>query len=69
MELLKQFIKETLERGEPCPFKQPYGIARYCYLEADVCDFQGLIEFVAGILPNRTRFKGCYQDIQGCLKF
>lgn len=62
-EALKQHIKETIERGEPCHFKQTYIGRDYCYLLVkDACRFQGPEEFVAGLMTNRTRFKGCYLD-------
>jgi len=60
-ESLKQYIKETLERGESCPFKLPYVGHDYCYLLENACGLQGHDEFTAGILPDRTRFKGCCQ--------
>lgn len=62
MEPLKQYIKQTLESGLPCPFKQRYIGRDYCYLLADACDYQGHDEFVAGLVTGRTRFKGCYQN-------
>ena len=63
MDGLKQYIKELIEQGKPCGFKQPFQGHDYCYLMVeDACQFLGADEFVAGVIPGRTRFKGCYQD-------